>query len=174
MPQNVTRLALALSALAIATPAAATNVVASIKPVELLVKAVAGDSVEVSTLIPPGSSPHNYSMKPSQRRALEQADVIFWVGPDMETFLNRLLGGKEFAGRAVAFMESEGGESEHDEHHEEHNHEHDKTVPGPSTREPSGESRPRQCASGRLSHRPSVLLFTAHCIATPALTRALG
>lgn len=122
MPQNVTRLALALSALAIATPAAATNVVASIKPVELLVKAVAGDSVEVSTLVPPGSSPHNYSMKPSQRRALEQADVIFWVGPDMETFLNRLLGGKEFAGRAVAFLESEGGESEHDEHHDEHDH----------------------------------------------------
>ncbi|MEC9082952.1 MAG: zinc ABC transporter substrate-binding protein, partial [Pseudomonadota bacterium] len=76
----------------------------------------------VSTLVPPGSSPHNYSMKPSQRRALEQADVIFWVGPDMETFLNRLLGGKEFAGRAVAFLESEGGESEHDEHHDEHDH----------------------------------------------------
>lgn len=122
MPQKITRLATALSALAIATPAAATNVVASIKPVELLVKAVAGDSVEVSTLVPPGSSPHNYSMKPSQRRALEQADVIFWVGPEMETFLNRLLGGKEFAGRAVAFLESEGGESDHDEHHDEHDH----------------------------------------------------
>ena len=125
MPQKITRLAIALSALAIATPAAATNVVASIKPVELLVKAVAGDSVEVSTLVPPGSSPHNYSMKPSQRRALEQADVIFWVGPEMETFLNRLLGGKEFAGRAVAFLESEGGESEHDEHHDEHGHDHE-------------------------------------------------
>ena len=122
MPQKITRLAIALSALAIATPVAATNVVASIKPVELLVKAVAGDSVEVSTLVPPGSSPHNYSMKPSQRRALEQADVIFWVGPDMETFLNRLLGGKEFAGRAVAFLESEGDESDHDEHHDEHDH----------------------------------------------------
>ena len=125
MPQKITRLAIALSALAIATPVAATNVVASIKPVELLVKAVAGDSVEVSTLVPPGSSPHNYSMKPSQRRALEQADVIFWVGPEMETFLNRLLGGKEFAGRAVAFLESEGGESEHDEHHDEHGHDHE-------------------------------------------------
>jgi len=125
MSPKITRLAIALSALAIATPAAATNVVASIKPVELLVKAVAGDSVEVSTLVPPGSSPHNYSMKPSQRRALEQADVIFWVGPDMETFLNRLLGGKEFAGRAVAFLESEGGESEHDEQHDEHGHDHE-------------------------------------------------
>lgn len=123
MHQKITRLAIVLSALAIATPAAATNVVASIKPVELLVKAVAGDSVQVSTLVPPGSSPHNYSMKPSQRRALEQADAIFWVGRDMETFLNRLLGGKEFAGRAVAFLESEGGESEHEEHHDEHNHE---------------------------------------------------
>jgi zinc transport system substrate-binding protein len=43
----------------------------------------------------------------------------------METFLNRLLGGKEFAGRAVAFLESEGGESEHDEHHDEHGHDHE-------------------------------------------------
>src|SRR5690606_4117056 len=125
MPQKITRLAIALSALAITTPAPATNVVAYIKPVELLVKAVAGDSVEVSTLVRPDSSPHNYSMKPSQRRALEQADVIFWVGPEMETFLNRLLGGKEFAGRAVAFLESEGGESEHDEHHDEHGHDHE-------------------------------------------------
>lgn len=120
MQHKITSLAIALSALTFATPAAATNVVASIKPVELLVKAVAGDSVDVSTLVPPGSSPHNYTMKPSQRRALEQADVIFWIGPDMETFLNRLFSGEEFSSRAVAFLEGEEGDPEHNEHHDEH------------------------------------------------------
>jgi len=74
--------------------------------------------------VPPGSSPHNYSMKPSQRRALENADAIFWVGPEMETFLNRLLNSEEFEGRVLAFTQGEGhDEPAHDEHgHDEHNH----------------------------------------------------
>ncbi|HBM48647.1 MAG TPA: ABC transporter substrate-binding protein, partial [Marinobacter sp.] len=103
MKRNTLSLALGMAAAVTAFPASAANVVTSIKPLELLVKAVAGDSVQVSTLVPPGSSPHNYTMKPSQRRALEQADAIFWVGPEMETFLSRLLGGHEFDGRVVAF-----------------------------------------------------------------------
>lgn len=122
-------LALGLSALVATAPVSAANIVTSIKPVELLVKAVAGDSVHVSTLVPPGSSPHNYSMKPSQRRALEQADVIFWIGPEMETFLNRLLTGPEFADRSVAFTEipdtpDEDAHHKHD-HHSDHGHHHD-------------------------------------------------
>lgn len=121
-----TTLALGLAALAATTPVSATNIVASIKPIELVVKAVAGDNMNVSTIVPPGSSPHNYSMKPSQRRALEQADAIFWVGPNMETFLSRLLGGKEFAGKVLAFTESTSDDKdEHHEHgHEHHGHDH--------------------------------------------------
>ncbi len=120
MTLNATSLALGVSALVATAPVSAASVVASIKPVELLVKAVAGDSVDVTTLVPPGSSPHNYSMKPSQRRALEDADAIFWVGPDMETFLQRLLGSHEFEGRVVAFT----GDSEHQEEKEEDGHHH--------------------------------------------------
>ncbi|MEP3588655.1 MAG: zinc ABC transporter substrate-binding protein [Marinobacter sp.] len=125
-----TSLALGLATLIAATPAFATNIVASIKPIELIVKAVAGDNTNVSTIVPPGSSPHNYSMKPSQRRALEQADAIFWAGPDMETFLSRLLGGKEFAGKVVAFTEpsAEQADAHHnhddDHHHSHHGHDH--------------------------------------------------
>ncbi len=119
-----TSLALGLTTLIAASPAFATNIVASIKPIELIVKAVAGDNTNVSTIVPPGSSPHNYSMKPSQRRALEQADAIFWVGPDMETFLNRLLGGKEFAGKVVAFTEATSEEPEAHHEHEHHHHDH--------------------------------------------------
>ncbi|TYC58186.1 ABC transporter substrate-binding protein [Marinobacter sp. BW6] len=101
---------------------AETRIVTSIKPVELIVNALTTDDMQATSLVPPGSSPHNYTMKPSQRRALENADVIFWVGPDMETFLNRLLAGQEFSGRTVALMdaEHEPGEQPHDEHADDH------------------------------------------------------
>ena len=131
MKRNTLSLALGMAAAVTAFPASAANVVTSIKPLELLVKAVAGDSVQVSTLVPAGSSPHNYTMKPSQRRALEQADAIFWVGPEMETFLSRLLGGHEFDGRVVAFTDVPEGEDNHHEdehsghdHHDDHGHDH--------------------------------------------------
>lgn len=113
-----------------ASALAATQVVTSLKPIELLVKAVAADDVEITTLVPPGSSPHNYTMKPSQRRALENADAIFWVGPEMETFLARLLGGNELGDRTYSLMHGEDvpevdTDNDHDAHgHEDHGHGH--------------------------------------------------
>ncbi|XKH00511.1 zinc ABC transporter substrate-binding protein [Marinobacter nauticus] len=128
MALKATSLALGLSTLMATLPVSAANVVASIKPVELLVKAVGGDTTNVTTLVPPGASPHNYSMKPSQRRALENADAVFWIGPDMETFLGRLLGSEEFEGRVVALADHEDEERlepERDDHgHEPHGHTH--------------------------------------------------
>lgn len=66
-------------------------VVTSIKPLALLVDALAGTQVEVEVLLPPGSSPHGYQMRPSDRRKLAAADLILWVGPRMETFLAGVL-----------------------------------------------------------------------------------
>lgn len=103
---------------------AETRILASIKPVELLVRAIATENMNTSTLVPPGSSPHNYALTPSKRRALETADVIFWVGPDMETFLTRLLTGEEFGERSVALMQSETELSAPEEHTGDHRHDH--------------------------------------------------
>lgn len=133
MPNTSRASAAALGLAALLSPLsalAATNVVTSIKPVELLVKAVAPDDVQVTSLVPAGSSPHNYTMRPSQRRALENSDIIFWVGPEMETFLSRLLGGEEFRERAVSLMHgddvppADDTDAHHDEHEEDH-HGHD-------------------------------------------------
>jgi len=103
------------------------NVVTSIKPLELLVRAIATDDMQVTTLVPPGSSPHNYTLRPSQRRALENADLVFWVGPDMETFLIRLLSADEFQGRTIALSGEEVAEGDDDEetgHDHGHGHDH--------------------------------------------------
>ncbi|TGN41301.1 zinc ABC transporter substrate-binding protein [Marinobacter confluentis] len=104
---------------------AAQKVVVSIKPLELLVRAVATENTTVTTLVGPGSNPHNFSMKPSQRRALAEADAVFWVGPEMETFLTRLLQGDEFQARAHAFRPGEANASDDDGHHSDHGHSHD-------------------------------------------------
>jgi len=124
--RNALALALGASALFVSgAPQAETHIVTSIKPVELVVRAIATDDMQITSLVPPGSSPHNYTMKPSQRRALENADVIFWVGPEMETFLNRLLSGQEFRDRTVALTaaEPDSGKDTHSEHaHDAHAH----------------------------------------------------
>ena len=125
--------ALALTLLPVAVMAA-PKVVVSLKPLELLVRAIATEDTTVTTLVGPGAKPHNFSMKPSQRRALEEADVVFWVGPEMETFMTRLMAGEEFSARSHAFMANEtegatdkGHEDEHYEeaHHHHHNEHHD-------------------------------------------------
>nr|WP_286222872.1 zinc ABC transporter substrate-binding protein [Marinobacter sp. LA51] len=109
----------------IATPALAeTNVVTSLKPLTLLAHGIATADTTITTLVPPGSSPHNYNMKPSQRRALDDADVIFWVGRDLETFLSRLLTGADFRQRTVSLALDEPvmAESETADDHDEHDH----------------------------------------------------
>ncbi|MEZ5812683.1 MAG: zinc ABC transporter substrate-binding protein, partial [Rhizobiaceae bacterium] len=64
------------------------NVVASINPVHSLVAAVMKGAGSPALLVEGHASPHTYALKPSGAAALARADIIFRIGPDMETFLN--------------------------------------------------------------------------------------
>lgn len=68
--------------------AAPLKVVTSIKPVQALVKAVMGNLGDPVLLIPATASPHQFSLKPSQAQSLEGADVVFWIGPQLEIALS--------------------------------------------------------------------------------------
>ncbi len=63
---------------------AAPVVATSIKPVDDLVRTVMAGVGQPLLLIPASSSPHTYALKPSERRAAEQAEVVFWIGPQVE------------------------------------------------------------------------------------------
>ncbi|WP_298294097.1 zinc ABC transporter substrate-binding protein [Thiomonas sp.] len=67
------------------------RVAVSIKPVGDLVAAVMAAVGSPTVLIPPGSSPHTYAFKPSERAAAEQAQVLFWIGPQVEPALQRIV-----------------------------------------------------------------------------------
>jgi zinc transport system substrate-binding protein len=72
--------------------AAELDVVVSIKPVHSLVAGVMDGTGEPTLLVKGTGSEHSYSLRPSEARALEQAEVVFWVGETMETFLIKPLG----------------------------------------------------------------------------------
>jgi len=65
------------------------SVVASIRPVHSLVAGVMEGVGEPYLLVRGGGSPHAYAMRPSDARALDQAQIVFWIGEAMETFLAR-------------------------------------------------------------------------------------
>ncbi|MEQ8653313.1 MAG: zinc ABC transporter substrate-binding protein [Kiloniellales bacterium] len=59
----------------------------SIKPLHGLASALMEGVGEPSLLLDGTASPHGYSLRPSEARALSDAELIFWVGPTLETFL---------------------------------------------------------------------------------------
>jgi zinc transport system substrate-binding protein len=84
--------ALLVASLLAAAPAAAKPVVvASILPVAALVAGVMEGVDTPSVIVRGNGSPHTYSMRPSEARALNNATLIFWIGPSYEGFLQRPL-----------------------------------------------------------------------------------
>jgi zinc transport system substrate-binding protein len=110
------------------------KVVASIKPVHSLVAGVMQGVAEPTLLVKGATSPHSFNLRPSDARALNQADLVFWVGEDLETFLTKPIRSLAEKAHPVGLMEEssltllptrEGGAWEkHEDHgHDGHAHE---------------------------------------------------
>ena len=114
----------------VASAQAEVRVLTSIKPLQLIAAAVQDGVGEPEVLLPPGASPHHYALRPSDVRRVREADLLYWIGPDMEAFLPRVLSSRDKP--QVAMQELPGmtlrhfGDShdEHDHHEEGHDHEH--------------------------------------------------
>lgn len=108
------------------------SVVASILPVQSLVAGLVDGIHRVDVLLPVSASPHGYAMRPSEARLLQNADLVVWVGPDLETFLERPLSEPRAGREVISLMDDlhlhlltsrEGGVWE--EHLHDHGHGHD-------------------------------------------------
>jgi zinc transport system substrate-binding protein len=80
-----------LAAGPLAARAEVPNVVVSIKPIHSLVAAIMQGVGEPDLIVEGAASPHTYSLKPSNAAALQDADVVFWVGHGLEAFLEKPL-----------------------------------------------------------------------------------
>ncbi|WP_271409975.1 zinc ABC transporter substrate-binding protein ZnuA [Pseudomonas sp. Q1-7] len=123
---------LLLSACALSAQAE-VRLLTSIKPLQLIAAAVQDGAGQPDVLLPPGASPHQYALRPSDVRRVREADLFYWVGPDLESFLPRVLQGRDKpsvalqgeAGMTLRHFEAPHDEHGEDDHEHEHEHEHD-------------------------------------------------
>ncbi|KJS23705.1 MAG: ABC transporter substrate-binding protein, partial [Pseudomonas sp. BRH_c35] len=122
---------------------AEVRVLTSIKPLQLIAAAVQDGVGEPDVLLPASASAHHYSLRPSDVRRIRDAQLFYWIGPDLESFLPRALSARE--GTTVAVQDVPkltlrrfGDAHAHDDHddHDDHDghdhdaHEHDEAAHG--------------------------------------------
>jgi zinc transport system substrate-binding protein len=82
--------------------------VASNKPNHSLLAGVMAGIGEPALLVQGHASPHSYSLKPSDAALLEEADLVFWVGEPVETFLERPLAALGGRAEVIELLETDG------------------------------------------------------------------
>ncbi len=127
----------AFASLAALPAAAAPQVVTDIGPVQSLAARVMQGVGEPASVLPPGATPHSYSMRPSEAARLQAADIVFWVGEGLTPWLHDAVESLAADAVSVELMEAPGvallefgeeGHGDHDDDHgrkEEHAHEDD-------------------------------------------------
>ncbi len=111
---------------------AEVKVVTTIKPIHSLVAGVMDGLGSPSLIVDGSNSPHNFSLKPSHAKMIEDAEIIFWAGEDLETFMIKPLESIANNATKVSFMdldsiiklkfkeenilEVEGYDDDHDKH----------------------------------------------------------
>ena len=73
--------------------AISSEIVVSVKPLHSLVSAVAEGSHSVSLLIDGSMSPHNFALKPSHAKLLNNAKVVFYIDDQLESTLKKTVRG---------------------------------------------------------------------------------
>ena len=85
------RLLIALLLTSTAALAEVPAVVTDIAPVQSLTAAVMGDLGTPTLLLDRGASPHGFQLRPSQMRAIADADLVVWIGPELTPWLEKSL-----------------------------------------------------------------------------------
>ena len=114
------------------------KVVASIKPIHSLATYLMEGVAKPKLIVDGYASPHGFALKPSHAKMLQEADLIFWVGEDLESFLEKPLNTIAKKAENIELMEIKGlnklkfrernifdGHDDHDHGHKEDKHKED-------------------------------------------------
>ena len=115
------------------------KVTVDIAPVHSLVSKVMNGVGKPDLIIPAGASPHEYQLKPSNAKSLQNADIVFWIGEDLTPWLEKGLSSLAQDASITSLLEVNGVEllsfregalfeaHDHGEDHDDHDdHDHDK------------------------------------------------
>ena len=84
------------------------KVVASIKPIHSLASYLMDGIAKPDLIVDGYASPHGFAMKPSHAKMLQNADLIFWVGEDIESFLEKPLNSIAKRAEKIELMDIKG------------------------------------------------------------------
>ena len=110
------------------------KVVASIKPIHSLARYLMDRVANPDLIVDGYASPHGFAMKPSHAKMLQNADIVFWVGEDLENFLEKPLDSIATKAEKIELMDAKGIVKlkfrernifgDHDDHddHDDHGH----------------------------------------------------
>ena len=122
-------LALITALLAVSLPVRALEVLTTIKPLGFIAAAITEGVSEPKVLLPTGASPHDYSLRPSDMRSINEADLVVWVGPELESFMAKPLAKHPHAltltlvpGMPLFNYATQASQDDHDHEHEAHEH----------------------------------------------------
>lgn len=65
------------------------DVLTTVKPIGFIASAITEGVTDTKVLLPVTASPHDYSLKPSDVKQLQSAQLVVWVGEGLETFLEK-------------------------------------------------------------------------------------
>ncbi|WP_373767054.1 zinc ABC transporter substrate-binding protein ZnuA [Glaesserella sp.] len=116
-----------------AATVANADVLTTVKPLGFIADAITDGVTETKVLLPVSASPHDYSLKPSDVEQLQSAQLVVWIGEEMESFLEKSI--EKLPKEKVLTLESveaikeiveHSGEEkeEHHDHKDDHKHEH--------------------------------------------------
>lgn len=127
-PRFIGMVLISILSLAYCTTALAqARVVASITPLQMIASAITDGVSEPDLLIPPHQSYHHFVLRPSTVRSMQRADLVVWVGPQLETYLADTIARGAHPEQQVLQVLSLPGLHIHTSHANHHDH---KTAPG--------------------------------------------
>jgi zinc transport system substrate-binding protein len=122
------------------------NVAVDIAPVHSLVARVMDGVGKPDLIVPAGASPHEYNLRPSEASALQEADLVFWIGEDLTPWMEGAVGTLADGATVTTLLDSDGtvlldfrenalfeahdhgdhdGHDDHDDHDHEEEHAHE-------------------------------------------------
>ena len=107
------------------------NVATDIAPVHSLVARVMEGVGTPALVIPAGASPHEYSLRPSEAEALQEADLVFWISEDLTPWMEDAVGTLAEGATVTSLLEADGIEllefresALFEAHSHDHGHDH--------------------------------------------------
>jgi zinc transport system substrate-binding protein len=66
-----------------------TRYITTIHPFQEIIKGIIHNHAQITTMIPPGASPHNYEIRPSDMKVIESAAALLLGGPGLDTWARK-------------------------------------------------------------------------------------